>query len=688
MAAKLQAINASVPPYPFSVLVPPPLSQQLYYWRAFLNQTVSDLIVECAGTPQNASQSYIRDSPTGNANISIPVITIHGTSDALVPYTQSLKYQAAVAAAGRSDLYRLYLVPGGQHVPDPLIIAQLIPRLLELNAWANTLEGWTLVTNARALKAYPDLKEYIYQKNATMPPNGQYDKIGLHRLVKDDIITKGAVFIDPGIYGSGEQLISNPPENNYTADESSSQAIYWANRGFEVYSIDWRTHFLPSTMNVSQASAIVGNWGWDIYINDMKEAVDKAKDLSGNSKIFLAGISMGGQVAMYYASEYWKQDVKGLIILDGTENPLKTTNTTNTYNVTVSLNALAKIGGLAWETPRRSSTDIPPSGMLFAYQTALQNPGAPAEWPPGTPLQPTINPLTNKTWANITDYIAYQMYSTNYSNIYEGYGNISVIVDWRANGDRYYPVRLGVETLAIHDWNNCPYVSFDFDDHYKEIDVPIFAVRSGLWGIPTYGNFTNGTANSDFTQITLPKYGHLDVFTGPYSAKDVSEPTYQWMVNHLPAYPSAFGNTNVGSYQDGNDANAKSASYFMCSYTGTVTDIFAYVASAGDAGVGGAAVYADNGGSPGALVAATDKVTVGSAFSWVDFHLALPVSVNSGTGYWLAVSGDNGLNMKIVVGSGVRAHNGVSSWFSDPFGFVWGSDDTGAMSIYAKGTTK
>ena len=45
-----------------------------------------------------------------------------------------------------------------------------------------------------------------------------------------------------------------------------------------------------------------------------------------------------------------------------------------------------------------------------------------------------------------------------------------------------------------------------------------------------------------------------------------------------------------------------------------VTDIFAYVASAGDAGISGAAIYADNGGSPGALVATTNKVTVGTCF--------------------------------------------------------------------------
>jgi hypothetical protein len=94
-------------------------------------------------------------------------------------------------------------------------------------------------------------------------------------------------------------------------------------------------------------------------------------------------------------------------------------------------------------------------------------------------------------------------------------------------------MRLLVETTGFHDWNNCPFVSYDFDDHYKEINVPMLAFRSALFGIPTYGNFTNGLATTDFTQIALPNYGHLDVFTGTFSAKDVSEPAYQWMLGHL-----------------------------------------------------------------------------------------------------------------------------------------------------------
>jgi pimeloyl-ACP methyl ester carboxylesterase len=392
--------------------------------------------------------------------------------------------------------------------------------------------GWTLVTDSRPLKAYSTLTESIWQKNATMAPNGPYDKIGLHRLVKTGITTKGAVFLLGGIYGSGEQLISNPPQSNYSNDESSNTAVYWANRGFDVYSIDYRAHFLPSTMNATQASSTAANWGWDVYISDLKESVDKAKTVSGNTKIYLAAMSLGGNVAMYYASEYWKQDLRGIILLDGSENTIKFSPTTNTVNVTSGLNANA--GGLALEYPRTPGPSPYPSGILFAYQNAIQNPGAPAEWPQGTPLQPTINPLTNQPWTNITEWFAYQWYSSHYSNIYGGYGNLTVNIQRSAGADRYFPFRLLIETTAMHDWNNCPFLAYDFDDHYNEINLPVLGFRSGLYGIPTWGNFTNGLATSDFTQITLPNYGHLDVFTGIYLARDVSEPAYQWMVNHLP----------------------------------------------------------------------------------------------------------------------------------------------------------
>ena len=149
------------------------------------------------------------------------------------------------------------------------------------------------------------------------------------------------------------------------------------------------------------------------------------------------------------------------------------------------------------------------------------------------------------------------------------------------------------------------------------------------------------------------------------------------------------GNTVIGNIADTNDANAQSVSYFMCSANGLVTDIIAYVdgTSAGNAI---AAIYAVNGNTAGALLEQSKSVNIGTTFSWVDFPLPTPYTVTSGTTYGLAIMGNVQLNIKEVSGTGQRDHNAVTSYangFANPFGSIWGTDDKGAMSIYAAGTT-
>lgn len=89
------------------------------------------------------------------------------------------------------------------------------------------------------------MREYVWQKNASLAPNGPYDKIGLHRLVKAGTTPKGVIFMLPTGWSSGEKLLSNPPEDNWTRYENYSMPIYLANRGFDVYAIDYHpTSFL------------------------------------------------------------------------------------------------------------------------------------------------------------------------------------------------------------------------------------------------------------------------------------------------------------------------------------------------------------------------------------------------------------------------------------------------------------
>jgi len=83
-------------------------------------------------------------------------------------------------------------------------------------------------------------------------------------------------------------------------------------------------------------------------------------------------------------------------------------------------------------------------------------------------------------------------------------------------------------------WVNCPYLTYDYDDHWNENDVSMIVFASELYDNRTgILNLANGINNTDFTGILLPKYGWLDVYVGTYSARDISEPAYQLMVNHL-----------------------------------------------------------------------------------------------------------------------------------------------------------
>jgi pimeloyl-ACP methyl ester carboxylesterase len=392
---------------------------------------------------------------------------------------------------------------------------------------------WTLIANGRALKAYPDLKEYVWQKNASMAPNGPFDKIGLHRIVKTNTAIKGAVFMIPGIYGNGEKLVSNPSNDSLTKTEETCQLIYWANRGFDVYVIDYRQHFIPVDYNKTQLSFTV-DWGMDQVMSDIKDSVEKAKETSGFSKVFLAGMSWGGVLAQIYSAKNWQQDIRGLILLDPAppkSTLVKNLNQTNSFNLTATANIMKAAGAWVYENPQQSATPSTLNpGYIFLAQFAAQNPGAPAQYLNGT-LVTTINPRTNKIFANMTEWFEYGWNTANSYNTYGGYSNITFDIMVAPLADRYWPVKQFLDYNAMLDWTVCPYLSFDYLAHISEINVPVIAFRSGL-NLAAYGNITNGMATKDFTWSVLPNYGHGDVFQGTYSARDISEPSYQWMLGH------------------------------------------------------------------------------------------------------------------------------------------------------------
>ena len=118
----------------FGVSVPYPTPNASMF-RTFCLYSGIDIAIACGGTPEEKPQAYKRISPMFSAaDISIPTITVHGTKDALSPYSKSIEFMNAVAAEGHLDLYRLYKVVGGQH-GDTQLTAQVSSRFDQLVNW-------------------------------------------------------------------------------------------------------------------------------------------------------------------------------------------------------------------------------------------------------------------------------------------------------------------------------------------------------------------------------------------------------------------------------------------------------------------------------------------------------------------------------------------------------------------------
>ena len=104
-------------------------------YRAFVEDWLADVQIECGGALEDKPKAYERISPTYHADITKPVISVIGGMDYVVPPEQTEMYQDAVALAGSSDLYRVYTVPLGGHCDLPVIL-EALSRFGELVLWS------------------------------------------------------------------------------------------------------------------------------------------------------------------------------------------------------------------------------------------------------------------------------------------------------------------------------------------------------------------------------------------------------------------------------------------------------------------------------------------------------------------------------------------------------------------------
>ena len=163
-----------------------------------------------------------------------------------------------------------------------------------------------------------------------------------------------------------------------------------------------------------------------------------------------------------------------------------------------------------------------------------------------------------------------------------------------------------------------------------------------------------------------------------------------------PPPPATFGKTTVGAFSDGGMyANYKIVHTATLSVSGQVTKLSLYAIP----GVNSpspqalkAVIYADSGGSPGALLATGTEVTYRGNINgsgWFELPFASPVALTPGT-YWLGfITGEStegmGYAYDSVANSRAYNTNTYTSGPTNPFGSV--TKDSEQASIYATYTS-
>jgi pimeloyl-ACP methyl ester carboxylesterase len=408
----------------------------------------------------------------------------------------------------------------------------------------------------------PDLKHYIWE--TARPPYGAWDKIQLHRFIRQksnwDLDpyrpsqdARKVLFIVPGTYDRGFTKGS---------DINFSENWFFAANGYDVYSIEFRTAFMPNLAQNQFAQPEFGlanelkataEWTYDIFREDIKACVELAKRLSRAKKLFMAGRSRGGSQTWMYSAKY-ATDLKGLISLDGGV-PFVLVNPSAQMSQAAfqaAVGALKANGPYLDEVGGYELNQF--AGAVPFSTTSVGGPLPPLAaltFPPGTPPD-------KAQMKYVSDLLAYGFYYssgagmiTNYYALYPGgngetYMDRAELVSIAVNFTRYWPRIQDLEGAAIANYGPNDITPFGFDYNLTgKVNLPILSFAGELtctamkacWEfgspVPAGATYVPRTAGNDVTDIYLQHFGHLDVYGGTHSREKVKQPMLEWMNQRL-----------------------------------------------------------------------------------------------------------------------------------------------------------
>jgi pimeloyl-ACP methyl ester carboxylesterase len=355
------------------------------------------------------------------------------------------------------------------------------------SAWAADFKQ---VGAARELKGAPGICEWSYRAIVGKSP---FDRIALHRVAKGPIPPAhpdAVVLYLPGTNMNGEVALDDP---------RYSFQVYLARQGIDVWSMDYRTHFIPSQTPESDLAELAG-WTNALFESDIDAAAKFVSENSGRSRIFVAGFSRGVEFAYLFAAMHYPERVAGIIALDGfiPAHPMRASPLAPDHYAD-------DIGG------RRLTYDK----RYKLMQMVIENPDQPAPIP------------KYKTARENLEHVMYDAAPGNgaFANMQAGHSDAVVLAKLLIAYDRYWP--------AVQDTEN-PFAP-QLLASLKASKIPVIAFASTNFGADWPGQVeasakATGAPDPSFTR--LDGWGHLDVLAGTKSQSQVFAPTAAFIKQH------------------------------------------------------------------------------------------------------------------------------------------------------------
>lgn len=347
-------------------------------------------------------------------------------------------------------------------------------------------------TNAggpRAIEKAPGVYEWRY---IAKPGPTEYDEIALHRIALQRLEAHRAITVLylPGTNMNGEVALENP---------RYSFPVYLAAHGVDVWTMDYRTHFVPAAVPVSVIAPVMRRWTNELFAGDIESAAEFILNQTKSDKIFVAGFSRGVEFAYLFAAIHPAQ-VRGIIALDGFLPRHPTTQQPSDRIVD-------DIGGAHLTYEKRRTL----------MQFVIDNPDGPAPIP------------KYKTARENLVHVVYDAKDFGgkggLANPVDGHSDPVVLARLLIGYDRYWP--------AVQDYEN-PFTPPRLQA-LKASKIPVIAFSSTNiatdWPAWVYESATStGTSNPTFTKFA--GWGHLDVLCGNAAEGDVFAPTLEWLRRH------------------------------------------------------------------------------------------------------------------------------------------------------------